>query len=290
VEAARDCNFAQTAERLGISQPAISDHIRALERNLDAELFERRRGTTVMLTPAGECLCREAKAILDQSVRLSDRTAGGKRTVCLRAFAGAHILERMLRTALPAFHRAHPNIALDISTEWPSEDFGALIERRELDLAVFTAMPARIPSDAQVLCNVPCVVVASRNLVGDEDLTAEDVSHIPFVLPLEGTPAAQWVEHALAGLGIAPDRIVGRTQFLDVQQRMVENGDAAALLFRECLESSPVRRQLRELSSATGGLQRALVMRRGEQRPEVQALATFVKSAVGNRQGGGFAA
>ncbi len=286
METARDCNFARAAGRLGISQPAVSDHIRALERNLGSELFLRRRGTTPRLTAAGDHLRKEARIVLDQGARLSDRAAAAKEIISLRIFAGPHIFDKMLRAALPAFHRDHPNIALNIFSELASDSLGDLIERNELDIAVFSAMASRIPLDAQVLSDVPCVVVAAKSLAGEDPLTPAQVSQLPFLLPLEGTPAARWVEGALAELGIAPERVLGRTQFVDVQQKMVESGEAAALLFREDFEGSAVRDQLRRLTSDTVGLQRALLMQRGEQRPEVHAVAAFVAQLVANAAAG----
>lgn len=280
VEAVRDCNFARTAERLGISQPAISDHVRALERNLGAALFERRRGTTVLLTGAGERLSLEARAVLEQTASLWRRSAGHAAQVRVRAFAGPHIFERMLRAALPDFCRAHPQIELEVVSEWPADDVAALVRRRELDLALFTAVGGRVPAEAQVVGEVPCAVVASTRLVGRRGLSAAEVSRLPFVLPLAGTPTAFWVERALRRLGIAPTLVVGRPQYLDVQQKMVERGDAAAMLFSECLIGSPVRRQLRLLSPEIGGLKRVLLMRKDDLRPEVHTVAAFLKGTV----------
>jgi DNA-binding transcriptional LysR family regulator len=284
VDAASDCNFARAAARLGISQPAVSDHVRALERNLGSELFVRRRGSTALLTPAGERLRQEAELVLQHGARLADRAAAAARSVSLRVFAGPHIFDHMLRAALPAFHRAHPDIELNIFSELSSADVRGMMQRRELDVAVFTATASSIPPEAEVLGDVPCVVVASRRLVGDRDLAPDEISRLPFVLPLEGAAPARWVAHALAQLGIFPQMIAGRTQFLDVQQKMVETGEAAALLFRESVETSPVRQELRRLSAEALGLQRALLTRRGDRRAEVQAVAAFLRSAI---KGGG---
>jgi DNA-binding transcriptional LysR family regulator len=280
VEAARDCNFARTADRLGISQPAVSDHIRALERNLAAALFERRRGTTVVLTGAGERLSFEARAVLDQTASLSRRNAARATPVRVKVFAGPHIFESMLRAALPDFYRAHPQIELEVVAEWPTDDVGALIRRRELDLALFTAVGGRIPAEAQVVGEVPCVVVAAARLAGKRKLSAGEVSRLPFVLPMAGTPTAFWVDRALRKLGILPTNVIGRAQYLDVQQKMVERGDAAALLFSECLIGSAVRRQLRVLSPEIGGLKRVLLSRRDDPRPEVQTVAAFLKGTL----------
>lgn len=280
VDAASDCNFARASERLGISQPAVSDHVRALERNLGAELFLRRRGSTAVLTPAGERLREEAAGVLAQGARLGERTAAAVRTAPVRIFAGPHIADRMLRQGLPGFHRAHPEIALRIFSEIAADAALEMLQRGELDLVVFTAGAAALPSDAEVLAEVPCHVVAHRLLAGEARLTPAEVAALPFVMPLEGGPGARWVEKALAELGIKPCNVVVRTQYLDVQLRMVEDGEAAALLFRESVQASPVAAELRRLSPDAHGLRRAMTLRRGDERPELKAVARFVRDAL----------
>ena len=280
VDAASDCNFARASERLGISQPAVSDHVRALERNLGAALFLRRRGSTAVLTPAGERLRQEAAQVLEQGARLAGRAAAAGRTVSLRLFAGPHLADGPLRRALPGFHRAHPGIGLKIFSELAAAEALEMLQKGELDLVVFTAGASSMPLDAEVLAEVPCQVVASRRLVGEGELTARQVSALPFVLPLEGGPGARWVERALADLGLTPTNVVARTQYLDVQQRMVEAGEAAALLFRESIDTSPALAELRRLSPDVHGLRRAMTTRRGDARPEVGVVADFLRGAI----------
>ncbi|MGZ3276546.1 MAG: LysR family transcriptional regulator [Caulobacteraceae bacterium] len=281
VEAARDCNFARAAGRLGISQPAISDHVSALERNLDSQLFLRRRGATPRLTMAGQRLLEDAQAILEQGSRLSEHGVGAVGAVQLRVFVGHHLFARILRAALPAFHRDHRAISLDVITEASSDNVGSLIDRGELDAAVFTAPSWSLPLNAEVLCDVPCAVAASRRLVGEAELSAADIAGLPFTLPLETAAPARWVEAVLAQAGIAPHNVIARTPFLDVQLRMVEEGMAAALLFREDIEASPMRAELRRLTPDVGGFQRVLVTRRSERRPEALAVAAFLRETIG---------
>ena len=66
-------SFASGAERLAISQPAISNHIRALESQVGCKLLDRRRGTTCDLTIAGRQLYEEATTLLAQVDRLEQR-------------------------------------------------------------------------------------------------------------------------------------------------------------------------------------------------------------------------
>ncbi|MFE9093393.1 LysR family transcriptional regulator [Streptomyces sp. NPDC007264] len=61
---AGELHFTRAAERLYVSQPALSKQIRALERRLGAELFRRDRHE-VVLTPAGEALLPHARRVLD---------------------------------------------------------------------------------------------------------------------------------------------------------------------------------------------------------------------------------
>src|ERR671933_1107038 len=66
-----ELHFARAAQRLFISQPALSQQIRSLEGELGLQLLERnRRG--VQLTPEGEAFLVEAKAVVQQADRAAE--------------------------------------------------------------------------------------------------------------------------------------------------------------------------------------------------------------------------
>jgi DNA-binding transcriptional LysR family regulator len=67
---AAELHFGRTAERMGISQPAVSEAVRVLESRLGVKVFER-TSRRVRLTPAGEqlrCSLQPALAGLDQAL------------------------------------------------------------------------------------------------------------------------------------------------------------------------------------------------------------------------------
>jgi DNA-binding transcriptional LysR family regulator len=106
-------SFTRAARRVGITQPSLSQHIRALEEKLDGAVLHRLpRG--VALTPAGRSLLPEARA----AVRAVERGRQGARAA-LQAEAGELEVATVLSMAvglLPRFvrgwHERHPNVAI----------------------------------------------------------------------------------------------------------------------------------------------------------------------------------
>src|SRR5574342_297272 len=75
---AETLHFRRAAERLGITQSAVSQQMAALEREMGAALLER-IGRRVYLTAAGEVLAREAARLLAAAWRARDSVAAASR-------------------------------------------------------------------------------------------------------------------------------------------------------------------------------------------------------------------
>ncbi|MDX1870905.1 LysR family transcriptional regulator [Mycolicibacterium sp. 120266] len=75
VTVAEELNFGRAAERLHIAGPSLSQQIKALERDLKVQLFDRDR-RSVALTPAGAALVADARALIDQADALRRRATG----------------------------------------------------------------------------------------------------------------------------------------------------------------------------------------------------------------------
>ncbi|HUG73332.1 MAG TPA: LysR family transcriptional regulator, partial [Steroidobacteraceae bacterium] len=105
VAAAGDCNFRRTAERMGVSQPSISNQIRALEGHLGHTLFERRRGSPPTLSDEGRVFLGKARELVvgRHEMEQQSRHTRGPRAIRLAVTATPLLLDAYIRPRLPAF-------------------------------------------------------------------------------------------------------------------------------------------------------------------------------------------
>lgn len=147
VAVAETRHFTRAAERVHVSQPSLSQQIRALEKELGAELFSRARGN-VALTDAGEALLPLARRILadTDTARHEVQELAQLRRGRVRLGATPSLCTGLLPDVLRAFHDLHPGIQLLIE-EGGSHDLVRELARGALDLAL-VVLPLPTPSPA----------------------------------------------------------------------------------------------------------------------------------------------
>ncbi|WP_043672229.1 LysR family transcriptional regulator [Streptomyces xylophagus] len=166
-------HFGRAAERLHIAQPVLSRQIRALEKDLDATLFER-DSHGVTLTAAGRQLLDDGHALLASATatrRRVQRSARGPHRLVVGFRAGV-VVTRTLR----AFGAAHPDIEVKARrVEWDDQE--QLILDGTVDLAYL-----RRPIREQGLTLLPlftetrvAMLPADHRLAGKQDLVRADL-------------------------------------------------------------------------------------------------------------------
>lgn len=175
VDAAETLNFRRTSERLIMSQPGVTVHIRLLEESLGILLFKREKNR-VTLTEEGRHFAGEARRVLDQldeSVQGLHAFAQGYRKKWTLAISPL-MAETVLPYVLKSFTRDHPDIELDIRIE-ESEHIEELVESGEVSAALSALPPLRRTIVHEVVYSDPILFVLARDAYDDESGPAVSV-------------------------------------------------------------------------------------------------------------------
>ena len=116
IAVAEERHITRAAERLGMQQPPLSQQIRALERELDVQLF-RRLPRGVELTNAGAALLADARAILshiDHAFATTKRTARGEQGQVAVGFTSSAPFNPFVPRIIRAYREAFPLVSLTL--------------------------------------------------------------------------------------------------------------------------------------------------------------------------------
>lgn len=184
IAVADDLHFRRAAERMSLTQPSLSQRIRALEAEVGAALFERdRRG--VALTPAGHAFLGPARKAVDnakaakaQALRAARGEVGSLRLgFTVIAFYG------VLPQAVQRFRQLYPDVSVDL-IEMNSPSLEAALAAGDIDLGVLhpplstpELIVHRLPDEALVLA-----LPASHPLAKQRTIRLADLDDEPFLL------------------------------------------------------------------------------------------------------------
>jgi DNA-binding transcriptional LysR family regulator len=134
VAAAEEGHITRAAERLKIQQPPLTQRIKAIERELDVQLF-RRKGRGVELTEAGRHFFDSSRALLaqlDHAVEGARSTARGRQGQIRVGFVPTCPFQPLVPRAIRAFREAFPRVLLQLE-ECLGSDLVEKVRSRSLD-------------------------------------------------------------------------------------------------------------------------------------------------------------
>ena len=198
-------SFTRAAERLFLTQPAVSDQVRKLEERYGVLLFHRNK-RSVRLSELGERLLAVTQRLFaieaEAEELLSASSALQTGTLTLAVDAPVHVLPQIAR-----FCERYPGIAVRVETGNTDESLQRLFSY-QADLALL----GRDVSDERLLSltlrNDPIVafVSLSHPWAGRESIRLADLDDMPLVLREQGSVTRQTLEEEMsrAGLRIRP--------------------------------------------------------------------------------------
>ena len=226
--AARLGSITQAAVHLGLSQPAVSLHVRELENELEAVLFDR-GGAGISLTSAGETLYELSMPLVRQMDELSvnfieridDDSVSSRLHVAASVAGAAFVLPPYVRR----FRERYPGVRLRVRNCLLSEGMKLLLDD-EVEFVLGVKDP--FPEDTLEywdLLRYDIVLITSLDhpLAGRETVSAEEASAWPAIVPPAGTYSRQFGETAAQRLGIDVKAVI-EVGGWNVIKRCVETG------------------------------------------------------------------
>ena len=236
-------SFSTAAERLFLTQPAVSKRIAQLEQQLGTRLFDR-VGRRIRLTEAGEALLPRARQVLldleDMSRAISNLT--GTVSGTLRIGTSHHIGLHRLPPVLRRFAREYPDVKLDIHFIDSEEAWEAVLHG-DLEMGVVTLPPQPDPRlHSQAVWQDPLVFMAAPEhpLARLDRVTLETLTGYSAILPSPVTFTRRIVESLFEEQALTLN-ISMSTNYLETIHMMVSIGLGWSVLPETMLDDSVVR-------------------------------------------------
>ena len=202
-------SFSRCAEHIGVSQVAISGHIKELEARLGVALFDRPSGGPAVLTPDGERAYYRARHILTSVDGMIDearaRSVARQRR---RITIGAHsYCIGQMQAGLEQWRRAHPDIEIIFDDQsFTASTAADGIKTDHLDLAFIFALGATAQVSSEFIRNDPLGIFVGRDhpLAAQKTVAARALSSVPAVRLSPHDPLGLLVEQAMEAIDIRP--------------------------------------------------------------------------------------
>ena len=275
-------SFSQAAEKLGVTQPAVSLQVRALEERLGQTLLDR-SGRRVEPTEAGLRLYRSAQRMLALEEQLYDEVAAdsgelqGTLAIGASTGPGAHLVPLLLCE----FQQEHADLHVSLSI-WDTQTVSEKVAQRELELGVVGALRRNRSLEFEPLVRDEIVLaVPPGHRAAGGTVSVDDLREETVVAMQEGAGVRQVVDEELRRAGLRVRELEPKLE-LGLQESVksaVAAGFGVTFISRTAIEG--------ELAAGTLGMARVagldparqIYVVRAKGRPPTRAAAAFLEVA-----------
>lgn len=203
-------SFRKAAEMLHLSQPAVSQQIRALEEEARVRLFDRAggdgHGSQIALTEAGRVLlgyANRAAAVMAEAERalasLNHEVTGE-----LRLGASTTVAQYLLPRILGAFLKQYPHVRMSV-VSGNTEEIAEAVAEEKVALGIIEGPPMRRDVKTEPMAPDELVLIVSPSHMWAQRkgaIPVEDLGTVPLLLRERGSGSRRVVERALKDAGL----------------------------------------------------------------------------------------
>ena len=234
-------SFTVVARKLGISQPAVSNQMRALEEKIGVKLLYR-KGKSFALTPEGETVHRHALHLINEWTELMTEIGGSQKVMRGKIHIGAsHIPgEYLLPIYIASFRKLYPEIKFKLSIG-DSLEMAEKVLAQEVDFAVVGAIfdTEKLTSEYWLKDELGFVVSGDNALSSRQNIDINTLKETPMILREIGSGHRRALEEALVkrGLDLNDFNIALEVGSTEAVKNAVRAGIGYSFLSKHALES-----------------------------------------------------
>jgi len=245
-------SFSGAAEKMHLTQPAISKRIALLEAELDCRLFDR-ISRSISLTEAGGALLPRAEQILRelyetrQAIQDLSGQIGGELRLAISHHIGLHRLPPLLRR----FAGNHPGVAVNVDFMDSEIAYDAILHGK-FEVAVITLAPEQHPRImATTVWRDPLqlVVACDHMLAGAENINLQELLRYPAILPGSNTYTGRMIQSSFEEQGYSLNAAMA-TNYLETIKMMVSVGLGWSMLPETMIDASLTKVNIQGLALA----------------------------------------
>lgn len=245
-------SFSLAAERIHLTQPAVSKRIALLESVLDCRLFDR-IARNITLTEAGTTLLPKAHQLLQQvqDIKQQIHDLSGSTSGTLRLAISHHIGLHRLPPTLKAFANQYPAVTTDIEFMDSEQAYEGVLQGH-FELAVITLAPIPHPKIAATeVWPDPLTFMAAKDhkLAAVDSLSFATLNQHPAILPGIGTYTGKMARQLFEQQGIPIPKGMS-TNYLETIRMMVSIGLGWSLLPKSMMRDDLVELSLPDIHIA----------------------------------------
>ena len=277
-------SFSQAAAALGVTQPAVSQQVRALERRVGHQLLDR-SGRRVAPTDAGQRLYRAAQRLLAAEEQLLfdlTGTENGELTGALEIGASTGPAAIVVPLLLGEFAREHTALRIELAVH-DTQTVVSLVAERELELGIVgAARKHRSVEFAPFFSDAVILVCPPEHRFAGRTVTLDELADGPLIVMQEGAGVRQLVEDELRRQGrrlreLRPSLVLGLQESV---RSAVAAGYGVTFISRRAVEVDIEAGRLAEVHVEGLDLERKISIARATGRVTSRAAEAFLAFAA----------
>jgi DNA-binding transcriptional LysR family regulator len=247
-EVAKHRSFSKAAEELFISQPAVTKHIKELERKVGMGLIQRRRGGFA-LTEVGKILFKYTHKISSHLMDIENLLEDLKKDHqgILKIGTTESYSKGLMPKLLSGFQASCPfmKIALDVGNSEEIEK-SLLVYKNDLVLIAVTKKTSRFESIPFLKEELVLIVSPNHPLVKRKTVSLKGLGRYPLIIRAKGSTTRRIILQAFKEVGIHPSLLIeaGSSEFI---KQWVSEGKGVSIIVKRTVEDEERRKIIKTI-------------------------------------------